>query len=174
MYCRKCGKQIDYDAEFCKECQGQGGYFLSFQPEPPVLKGSKKDGLVKGILSIIFGVIAFLFVVLFYLLAWKMRENTSADADFEEAVATGFLIFFLAILCGVPALAHAIPAFVLGILSLKCFFRAKREGRIKPVNTLTLGSIGLAFSLVAILPALYFAVSILFQIIRGIIVEMLL
>ena len=79
MYCRKCGKQIDYDAETCKECQEMETFFSTPEIEPqfevreqpqyaqqPVqpLPGNKKEGFGKALAATILGGIAIFIVAI--------------------------------------------------------------------------------------------------------------
>lgn len=43
MYCRKCGKFIDYDAEYCKECEELENYFENKETVAPSWQETKKE-----------------------------------------------------------------------------------------------------------------------------------
>ena len=134
MFCRKCGKQIDYDAPICKECEEAEKAFLSSTPTSltePV--GDKREGFGGALTATIFGSIA----AFIAMIAFGLMEQ-------EEGIS--FILTFVVI-------ALSIPALILGIKGMKCFFRAKNAGRIKPIATLVCGIIGLAMSVTALLSA---------------------
>jgi hypothetical protein len=197
MYCRKCGKQIDYDAPYCKECQEMEALFITeeeqavkdaqqtkeiikteetissepefFFTEPqaqadmPVDRGNRKVGLGKAITSVVLAFVAYMTVVVGIALmgGFAMMEDIEFGfganlsigypdyeygyvyPDFSVGSVTLFIIFGIAI-------GLAIPALIMGIQSMKCFFKQKREGKAKPVATLVLGIVGMALSAITL------------------------
>lgn len=174
MFCRKCGKQIDYDAVCCKECQEMDEFFGSDTPaveepsfpvqqEKPVLEGSRKEGLGKALAATILGGIAYFFV----LIALGMLTNMFGDLDDLEmmpylysssevitpiAYDSTVMAIMLA-LTGI-ALILAIPSLILGIQSIKCFGRQKQEGKVRPVATLVLGIVAVVLAATVLSSAL--------------------
>ena len=160
MFCRKCGKEIDYDAEFCKECQEMENFFAEPKPEPdffgqdqpqvpvqPVVTGNRKEGFGKALTSTILSTIAYFVAMIAYGIIIAAMEEVdggyyNAEVDHEALM----MVVGLGVVFMLAALALAIPALIFGIKSIKCFCRAKREGRIKPIPTLVLGIIGVATS----------------------------
>ena len=157
MYCRKCGKFIDYEAEICLECQRE---FLALSEEQrakeeqteqksnepnaeqnqvivaqpiqvtntPVKEG-RTDGLAKGIVSIALSFFTFVFFMLII--------TTDLSYEYAYSEVTSKFIFLL---------GFAIPSIILGIKSIKQFKNNKRLGRQRPIATFILGLIGLATS----------------------------
>lgn len=176
MYCRKCGKQIDYDAPLCKECeqaeQDFGGQMEDAQtadtptrdeqypmaapavqedsaPAQEQPKGSRKEGLGASIASAVLGVSSFVMNVIALLFAdLQMIISPSLHQGHPYPVIDPFAIFFL-----IAGVATMIPAIILGVKSMLCFFKAKREGRLKPIATLICGISGIVMSGISILYA---------------------
>lgn len=159
MYCRKCGKFVDYETEICLECQKE--YLDALEKSKtqveevkivespaqqncapvcvqPVQVNNKpvnplvgiNDGLAKGIVSLVLSVFAWMFSVL--------AVNNIND------VASGIKILF------VFALGFTIPAFCLGISAVNQVKINRREKRAKPVATFTLGLVGLILSAICL------------------------
>jgi hypothetical protein len=167
MFCRKCGKQIDYEAEFCKECQEMDAFFgenkptveepsLIVEQEKPVLEGNRKEGFGKALTSTILGVLAYFLVsvALGLLMGLKDIKPEAFNYDYVAYEAACDLIQGIAIVITIIAIGLAIPSLILGIKSIKCFIKQKREGKVKPIATLILGIVGLAASGYALLFAL--------------------
>ena len=157
MYCRKCGKQIDYDAPICKECEETEIYFgnpeTDTQPiaetkfeEKPAPQGSRKEGFGGALTATILGSISFIISIIAMSLA-SVAIELSLYYD-----VTGLVIF--TIVFTVISLGCAIPSMILGIKGIRCFIKAKNQGKIKPVATLVLGIVGLVSSAMTILYAL--------------------
>ncbi len=172
MFCRKCGKQIDYDAEVCKECQETDEFFsgaasstqgtessntdtASFtvtdfeQPVQPVAPaGNKKVGFGKALAStILAGIAYFLVLIALELISEALGLNYESEyyAYATEVVIDSDMMIIALVLTAI-GIALSIPALIMGIQSMKCFFRQKREGKVKPIPTLVLGIVGLALS----------------------------
>lgn len=178
MYCRKCGKQIDYDSELCKECQEMEEFFSApanefqfeekeevqqpqqayYQPQQPTqpLPGNKKEGFGKALTSTILGVLAYFLVSIALGLLMGLADISYADFNYDRVAyeAACDLIQGIAIVITIIAIGLAIPSLILGIKSIKCFIKQKREGKVKPIATLILGIVGLAASGYALLFAL--------------------
>lgn len=157
MYCRKCGKQIDYDARVCKECEETEAFFGPDTPEkqqPPVQQKQPAQPInpyapqppyyyvpqqsmpqpmpMQGSNKKGFG------VALTAVILGGVAEFLSAIA--AELVATGYMVMALL------ALGCAIPALILGIKSIKLFFSEKKAGNVKPIPTFVMGLIGTILS----------------------------
>ena len=170
MYCRKCGKQIDYDAHLCKDCQ-QEVLNASLIEKPkteevqPVVQvekvqpqytqtvkqvrvGSKTKGLAKALTSAVVGVFAIVMALIAYTILMMLAESigTSVRYDTEYYEAIAFTLILLSI-------GFAIPALSLGIQSMSCFFKQNREGKVRPVPTLAFGIVGVATSSLGLLYA---------------------
>ena len=160
MYCRKCGKQIDYEAELCKECQEMETFFSDPAIEPqfevkeqpqytqqPVqpLPGNKKEGFGKALAATILGSIAY-FIASVALGMLMGLQDVANDYYYTYDKAAYDAVQAVSIVFAVIALGLAIPALILGIKSMSCFFKQKREGKVKPIATLVLGIVGVATS----------------------------
>lgn len=160
MYCRKCGKQIDYDSPICKECQEELIHSIS-QVEPkvevkevvqpqqaqkPQPQGSRMEGFGKALTSTILGVVSYvlvLFAFIFIVAGGAARDATMYD---EYAYSSATSMFSLGIVCMMISIGLAITSLILGIKSIKCFIKQKKEGKVKPIATLILGITGVAGS----------------------------
>lgn len=183
MYCRKCGKYIDSDAEFCKDCDELSTYFDGKEPITPFsgngqysnnpygngnsysnpfgnpynggysntqygvpqAEGSRKEGFGKALAATILSSIAFfLIIIAFSVMSVALEEYTygygyyNSDAYYDMMEAALILALF--------SLGMSIPSLIMGISSMKCFFRAKNAGKVKPIPTLVLGIVSVALS----------------------------
>ena len=168
MYCKKCGKQLDYEGDICKDCEEAELYFGSTPEQPveapvttetvqPVViqqDGDRKFGFGKALASTIMGAIAYFVMCMAYgipLGIIEVLEEASYASGGAEAASLGIAITMVFFLIG---LGLCIPSLIMGISSIKCFFARKKAGYAKPVPTLVLGIIGVATSAMAILFAL--------------------
>lgn len=128
MYCKKCGKYIDYNASLCHECQDAEILFSKPQTmETPVYKGSRMDGFGPALTATILSFFGFVF--------------SYAAFMFIEMSASGAKLIILVLL----ALGLGIPAIVLGAKSISLFKENSSAGMVKPIPTLILGIVGLAY-----------------------------
>ena len=159
MYCRKCGKFVDYETEICLECQKE--YLVALEKSKtqveeiktvespaqqncastcvqPVSANVKpanpllgiNDGLGKGIASLILSVFAWMFTIL----------TLNALTDNLSDIMSIFLF----------TLGLTIPSFCLGLSAIKQLKINRREKKAKPVATFTLGLVGLILSAICL------------------------
>ena len=180
MYCRKCGKYIEYNAECCKDCEELNTYFDQKEPltpfggngqysnnpygnsynnsynnpygnpynaqyNAPRAEGNRKEGFGKALAATILSSIAFfLIIIAFSVISVALEEYTysygyyNSDTYYDMVETALVLAFF--------SLAMSIPSLIMGISSMKCFFREKNAGRVKPIPTLVLGIVSVALS----------------------------
>lgn len=154
MYCRNCGKWIDYDAEVCTDCKETDEFFsdktASAQPSvaatPSVaqpLVGSRKEGLGKAITSTALGAFASLFALIVLSVIEASLELYYYEDFYSDYAVAASLSAGMGF-CLVMTIALSIPSLILGILSIVTFKRASSAGRVKPIPTLILGIAGLA------------------------------
>ena len=180
MYCRKCGKYIDSDAEFCKDCDELNTYFDGKEPITPFsgngqysnnpygngnsysnpfgnpynggysntqygvpqAEGSRKEGFGKALAATILSAIAFfLIMIAFGVVSVALEEYYYYDSYYYYSDLVG-----TAIVLALFSLGMSIPSLIMGISSMKCFFRAKNAGKVKPIPTLVLGIVSVALS----------------------------
>ena len=163
-YCRRCGKQIETNAEYCEECRNQSIYGnggttqqqsrdyrpeqsyqqQSYQQQPcgrqdsrPEENNGRMDGFGKALASTILGAVATVLVFICYYII---------GVSFAGSLGVfGSVALLFAILGFVPAcIATSIISIVCGIKSIKTFANSKNNGRAKPIATLILGINGLA------------------------------
>ena len=168
MYCKKCGKQLDYDGDICKECQEAETYFGSTQEQPvetPVTtepttqpvsqEADKKFGFGTALASTIMGAIAYFIMAIASGIPLGVIEAIEEaglyTAEISEIAMAGIAVTMVFWVIGVGL---SIPALIMGIKSIKCFVARKKAGYVKPIPTLVLGLIGLIASATAILFAL--------------------
>lgn len=133
MYCKKCGKFIGTDEDFCYECKSES---LMDEPVQPVAQsaqpvaqpqaqveraGNVMTGFGKALAGTIVGFFGFIFAVVALMFA-SLGGFTGAF----------FMVLSLSIAGGVISL-------IFGIQSIKVFKREKRAGNKPPVPALVLG-----------------------------------
>ena len=136
MYCKRCGKFIDYQADICNECAGatqSAAAPVEYQQtacdpqQSQEMQGSLTTGLGKAIASAILGTVGQFFI----------------------GMALGFLGIQLVgpgvtLVLAMMGIGLSIPALIMGISSMRCFFEEKNAGRKKPIPTLIIGIYGMA------------------------------
>ena len=179
MYCKKCGQEIDPNVGYCKDCEQNDMFFSSknvnngqpYQspnygapqmPDPsqtptakPEQPGDWKFGFGKALAATILGAISY------FIMAIALGVPMGIIEELELAAESGMAVSDLSAIAGlgavvtlvffVLALALAIPALILGIQSIRCFVRRKKEGYVKPIATLILGIVGTATAAFAFL-----------------------
>lgn len=144
MYCRKCGKQIDYDALICKECENAEMFFGGTEPETYVQPVTdRKEGFGRALTATIVGSISFFLSLIAMSIATVALEGYANGSYYGYS---GGGISAASIILSFLCLGGAIPSLILGIKSIKCFICAKNEGLVKPVPTLVCGIIGVVMS----------------------------
>ena len=178
MYCRQCGKQIDYDSEFCNECKNdrmifgipekKNGTAVEALTEPEkAAEGKKKHfPFVVSILSVVSG-----------LSGWYLRQFSMLNIIFNFHYGPGTEIPSEGRFVSMPAAYHnifkdsrclrpslfvasvvvSILAFILGLSSILVFASKKRKPHIaKPIPTLILGIVGAFLGLSTLYKCLMF------------------
>lgn len=142
MYCRKCGKEINYDAEMCVECQENEELFrvegetqaqesvLDFTVPTTQDKGSRMTGFGLALA----GAIVSEFAILFSYLMFVVMSVGSMGGVLLMPFSAATSIFSL----------------VAGLKSLKTSKNCVNEGKVKPIPTFIMGiisvvSAGLSF-----------------------------
>ena len=139
MYCSKCGKEIDYDAPVCRECeQAEVQTALVETPTaeqaiPPASGGNPRmRGFGKALAGCIVGFVATIISVVVYLVGMVSVLNAfEGGADIARMAA---ILMFFELLSIVPA----IIAIIMGVRSVK-FFKATPSELPKPIATLVVG-----------------------------------
>ena len=162
MYCKNCGKYIEYDAVYCDECKKiledndqKDHYFDDVNkpkqptPEKKELEGSIKEGLKKGIIALVLAIVGAVFVGVAVAFISSFAEIYLADhlsLVIEDSIymPTEFLpmienVPYLSLILGGVSLPFSIIGLLYGIQSIKVFIKAKKEGRKRPFPTLILG-----------------------------------
>ncbi|MBO5224618.1 MAG: hypothetical protein J6C23_08930 [Clostridia bacterium] len=186
MYCRKCGKFIEYEGEICKECLGndtqpkvQGQ--LAMQVEQPITAQAEENiqviakqesvsvqpqlqssnsGFGMALASIIVGAVA---RSMSSIAEAVLLAGAEYIADINAITPSAEETFYsMAVVGGiilVLALGGAIPAIVMGIKSIIAFARGKKSGSSN-VAVLVLGIVGIALALNAVSSILTYCVSV--------------
>lgn len=136
MYCRKCGKEINYDAEMCVECQENEELFRvegEETPQPPVFeyampvqqdKGSRMEGFGLALAGAIVSEFAIVFA---YLLLVLMLASGGMGGVVMLPLSAGTSVFSL--VAGIKSVKKSkecvnagkvkpLPAFIMGIVSI--------------------------------------------------------
>lgn len=136
MYCSKCGKEIDYDALVCRECEQAEQTALV---ETPASGGKPRmRGFGKALTAAIVGVIGYLLA--FYSFACVCVAGESSD----EYLA------IVALVLAVLSIGMAIISFVFGLKSIR-LFGAVSAGTPRPIGTLVLGIVGIFCAAISLL-----------------------
>lgn len=137
MYCRKCGKQIDYDSEFCIECKAEAAARSVYReiierqkietaakncpPTTAPSQGSDDGGRLFGFPR---ALTAAIFATVYsFLVACLHGEGAGA-----------FFVTFS---------GFAFPAILMGAASVRAFFKRRDGGYPLPTATLVLGAAAL-------------------------------
>ena len=174
MYCRKCGKFIEYEGDMCRECLAKQDPYeeivvvptsvqqiTTTQPQSvsqPVVNAprrvctnvdantNRKLGFGKALASAIMSTIGSFIISL----AESLVGNAASFLDGTVAVTNLEQAvesnIASSIFMTIIALGLAIPALIMGIQSIITFARAKRGGGVAPVATLVLGIISVVFA----------------------------
>lgn len=163
MYCRRCGKKMEYDGDICNECNSFDSFFEApkqetpqvtytqntysqssySQPSKPAQRGSVMEGFKKALAATIMSTFAYVFVLI-------ASEIITASGSYDEMLGT-IPLFII-------TLGLSIPSLIMGISSIKLFKEQKELGRVKPIPALILGinavvnsAFGLLFSVIFLL-----------------------
>ena len=173
MYCSKCGKEIDYEAEYCKECQKVNEYYEKMadkieltdeecrealekeEKAKTAVMGSRKKGFgvaltstISSAVSYILGLVAFYYSM--FTVTVAAESGHSLRWAYSQVRSSGTALFVL-------AFAVTIAGMVMGICSIHCFKKQRSEGKVAPVATLVLGIVGLALGGLSLLLNCYYA-----------------
>ena len=124
MYCQKCGKFVEGDADLCENCRQAPTY----APTTVILPQPVNNGFKKALASTIVSTCGGMLMII-----------GSFFCTFSDFILTVLGILFLS-----AALAAYILGLIWGIQSIKKFAELKRAGFQKPVATLVLGIVGVA------------------------------
>jgi hypothetical protein len=141
MYCSKCGKEIDYDALVCRECE-QAEQTASV--ETPAGGKPRMRGFGQALAGCIIGFAATLISVIVYVAG--LGSGLSAFEGGADIGRMAVLILFFELLAIVPA----IIAIVKGVRAVK-IFKATPSELPKPIATLVVGIHAIFFGGFAIL-----------------------
>ncbi|MBQ9709652.1 MAG: hypothetical protein IJV67_03400 [Clostridia bacterium] len=161
MYCRKCGKQIDYDSEFCIDCRAEEAAKQAYlkvieahtessakssneaQQAAPAQKGARMFGFKRALTSTIMGfasIVAF-YVSFVFLLLFLSDTTESASTVFF------IIVFFIPSAC--IGVALCIISLIFGIKSITVSRKRYKEGFPTPIATLVLGIVGTYLSVIS-------------------------
>ncbi|MBE6595739.1 MAG: hypothetical protein E7644_08075 [Ruminococcaceae bacterium] len=127
MYCSKCGKEIDYDATVCRECQ------QAEAAAAPAPKGNPRmRGFGRALIGSILGILALVGDFLGYLVNMILMGAVSwYGASMSTARALANVICIFVFISGIIAV-------ILGVCSIKAA-KSTPNGHPRPVPTLILG-----------------------------------
>ena len=147
MYCRKCGKKIDYDAEMCVECQENEELFTreDEQPAPQPAydyaqsaqrsyapaqedRGSRMYGFGLALAAVIVSEFAIGFT--YGMLAAMLGSGWLGAILVLLPMSIGMAVFTL----------------IAGIKSVKRYIACSNAGKVKPIPTLILGIVAIVMS----------------------------
>ena len=129
MYCKKCGKELDQEAELCEECKAKEAEApVAETPAQPVAPAPAADynprmeGFKPALTGAIFATVAVI-----------------VAAIASALLYSGWFGAIIGILFLAAAVVLAVPALILGIRSIKVFVNQKNAGQPVPIATLILG-----------------------------------
>ena len=141
MYCKKCGKKIEYDSDVCYECQrdemlfGQSANVVETpkNTEPCSIKEEKIDaGIGKAIAGVILGGMGFFSSIWAFMFAMVASISSGFYRDIYAVERV------LAIVFAIIGIVPSIMGFVFGLKSIRRFIKIKNESDERPVATLVL------------------------------------
>ena len=151
MYCKKCGKFIETESDYCNDCspkevpietvavEGSVAEPVCIPAEPvkPERQGRVMDGFGPALTSVILGgeVAAPLATAAYMLLLMGSMMRAFGDAS-------GIALKAVCIIYVIIAIGFGIPSLVMGIKSIKLFRSAADNNRVKPIPALILGICG--------------------------------
>ncbi|MBE6595738.1 MAG: hypothetical protein E7644_08070 [Ruminococcaceae bacterium] len=141
MYCTKCGKEMDYDATVCRECQ-QAETAEVLTPiiesiDPAPRRNPRMRGFGKALASAIVGFVGMYCAVFFYIFGMVgIGIHAESGAPLGTSIVSTIVLELI-------SLIPAVIALVFGIRSIKVF-RATPADQPKPIPTLVLGIVGVA------------------------------
>ena len=150
MFCKKCGKFIDYDSDVCNECHDNNvadtiPVVATTDEAPKKPEGRRTYGLglaiagaAIGLFSAIFSCIAYVFSLVVSVL--KTEDYSQVGVTLADLDALGILSYVFAVF----GIILAIPAIIFGAVSIKRFFVKKKLGEVKPIPTLIIGIVTVA------------------------------
>ena len=177
MYCKKCGKEIDYEAEVCNECAEVAVVDEVAPADAAVVSGSKNmmAGFGKALTSLLLPIIGmfaiglivgFISIIaneLYTSLAPYIENPELLETPAEAEKAWGIIERFietdlmsvligavLLLVAGVATFIMSIIGIILGAQSIKFFLKEKKDGN-KPIPALILGIAGTVESASAVL-----------------------
>ena len=149
MYCKKCGKKLDYDGDLCEECRNRELVYgdeekkaeaettsTTYDPfdEPPIGVNPASG----------YGNSAY------------VPDNGDRMHGFGKALTAAILseVAVVSVALGVflilATIAMAVISLVFGIQSIKTFVADKNAGKVKPIATLVCGIAGVVAAAVAL------------------------
>ena len=132
MYCKRCGKQMSYDAPMCKDCAEKVKKKLELNVKEE--KGVNKSNLKRGIISVIAGFFAIIVGYANYKsVYWFLRNPYGMTFNNGSAI---FLVVLGLVLC-----ATSIAQGVIGI----CKSGLLKESNVKSCMTVLCRVFGIVF-----------------------------
>lgn len=140
-YCKRCGKFVQTEGDLCEDCRNSELIFGEFPttgaPVAPADPGTRMDGFPKALVSVILGVVSFIFAIVTYVLM---------SAFIAGGLGVAFPIIF-----GILTVGGIVVSVIFGVKSIVKFVDSKRRGKVKPIATLVCGIVGCASSALAVL-----------------------
>ena len=163
MYCRKCGKFIEGDADTCLDCRAEEAAKQAYlkvieahtessakpseeaQPKPPatVEKGARMFGFKRALTSAIFGFASIFATYLAFLFFVALAASTEDQINW--ILVTMFIIPLV-----FASVALCVISIVLGIKSIIASRQRTKDGYPLPIATLILGIGGVYLSAICI------------------------
>lgn len=162
MFCKKCGKEIDYEATICRECEEAEAVSSEVTAEVVAAEAAavetakvpsnRMKGFGKALTGAIIGVIGFALIYAAFAIVYGMAlemldfvekfnpqdlsqqyiETKVFDLLKDAAISLG-----IGLGCVLASFVTGILSIVFGASSIKCFKKVKEGG--KPIVTLILG-----------------------------------
>ena len=168
MYCKKCGKFIEGNADVCDECikldyylyANQQGTAYQKPPQsvqnasatPAYNSGSKAKGLGYGIFGLIIAIVGAIVIAVGYFNAYMGLGTAYTTQEAVSAVQTGEATCWVGVIIGVIAL-------ICGIVAIRTFVTHNRKTGVKAVPTLVFGIISVVEGVGTILLGFIFLIT---------------
>ncbi len=170
MYCKKCGKFIYSDDDYCSDCAPKEAPvntpavdvsapepvvvaepvaqpdYTPAEPTKPKREGRVMDGFGPAITGVILSIISFSLAYV----AFLFLTMNGIMGMFDEDIS-GMALEIICIIYIIIALGMAIPSLIMGIKSIRLFRSAIANKRVKPIPAFILGIYGTIMSGLSIL-----------------------
>ena len=145
MYCKNCGKEIDYEADLCKECESKLSSEVKVD-EKPVDNGSQKTGFKIALIGAILCAVAYFLSIFATTYITTLIEELKALGITHISGTDDAGLIFIGLIPAIISIPLSIVSIVFGAKSIGVFKAEKNAGRVKPIPALVMGIVSVVLS----------------------------